>query len=138
MNYLVSMPSRNLARILLGLSFTGLALIFFSFAMAPHNVQAYADHKAEGAEIFESSGCAHCHGNLAQGTEKGPALRTVRNKMTAEKMHKQIVDGGDSMPAFGDALKEDQVQALIELLRTKHPEKLLAQVKTDKTEKPAQ
>ncbi|HEY4356722.1 MAG TPA: cytochrome c [Acidobacteriaceae bacterium] len=124
-------------QLFLGLAFAGLLLILFPFAIPPRSVQAYADHKAEGAELFESSGCAHCHGNLAQGSEKGPALRTVRNKMTAERMHKQIMDGGDSMPAFGDALKEDQVQALIELLRTKHPEKLLAHVKTDKAEKPA-
>jgi mono/diheme cytochrome c family protein len=108
----------------------GLASAVF---ITPKPAQAHADAKARGAEVFSTSGCTHCHGATAQGTDKGPSLRGVRSKLTGEQMHKQIVEGGKSMPAFGDALQEEQIAAVIAMLRDKHPEKLLERMPADKT-----
>lgn len=117
---------------LLGAASIVLMLIATLSLSTPHSVQAHVDRKAEGAEIFATTGCMHCHGTTAQGTEKGPSLRDVRTHLTAEKMHKQIVEGGQTMPSFSEVLNEEQITAVIEMLRTKHPEKLLAAVPADK------
>ncbi len=85
----------------------------------PAPAAAFADKKAEGAELFASRGCAHCHGDDGQGTDKAPALRELRKKLSAEKITNQIVHGGGNMPAFGDSLKPDEVEDLVAFLRAK-------------------
>lgn len=87
---------------------------------APHtSAAAFVDTKAAGAEVYATSGCAHCHGADGQGGEKGPNLHNLRKKMPADKVHDQIVNGGNGMPPFGDALTPDQVANLVEFLRAK-------------------
>lgn len=85
----------------------------------PHTAAASADARAAGAEVYATSGCAHCHGADGQGGEKGPGLHNLRKKMPADKIHGQIVNGGNGMPPFGDALTPDQVTNLVEFLRAK-------------------
>lgn len=83
--------------------------------------EARADAKQEGAALFASSGCAHCHGDAGQGTAKGPALHDVRKKLNAAAMAKQIKEGGQSMPGFADSLDDAQIERLVKFLRGKHP-----------------
>ncbi len=85
----------------------------------PTTAAAFADRKAAGAELFATRGCVHCHGDAGQGTERGPALRDLRKKLSANRMQDQIVHGGQGMPAFGDALKPEEVSALVSFLRAK-------------------
>ena len=85
----------------------------------PAPAAAFADKKAEGAELFATRGCTHCHGNDGQGTDKGPALRELRKKLKSDRINEQIVHGGQGMPAFGDSLKPDEVEDLVEFLRAK-------------------
>ena len=102
----------------------GLALAASLWLQAPrwgHPVGATAaeDQKAEGAELFATRGCTHCHGDNGQGTDRAPTLRELRKKLSAQKVNDQIVHGGQGMPAFGDSLKPEEVDALVGFLRAK-------------------
>lgn len=80
---------------------------------------AAEDKKAQGAELFATRGCTHCHGNDGQGSDRGPALHELRKKLPADKINDQIVHGGQGMPAFGDSLKPEEVDELVAFLRAK-------------------
>ena len=84
-------------------------------------VQAHADAKKDGAALFASSGCGHCHGDMGEGTSKGPSLQNLRKKLNADAATKQIKEGGKTMPPFGDALSDQQIEELVKFLRSRHP-----------------
>lgn len=99
--------------LIVGLVGAGLQLV------QPTPAAAFADKKAQGAELYATRGCAHCHGDDGQGTDKAPGLRDLRKKLSADRMRDQIVHGGQGMPAFGDSLKDDEVEELVSFLRAK-------------------
>ena len=77
------------------------------------------DDKAAGAVFFHESGCEHCHGIDGRGTDKAPDLSTIGKRWSKEQIEHQIREGGNSMPAFGDVLQPDQIQALVAFLHAK-------------------
>jgi mono/diheme cytochrome c family protein len=82
-----------------------------------------ADVKA-GATLYRDKGCGFCHGPALQGTKKAPALADIRNDKAwpAGKMTTQILDGGQKMPPFRDALSDEEIAQLVAFLRAKdHP-----------------
>lgn len=87
--------------------------------LAPVRAGAHADKRVEGAELFATRGCAHCHGENGEGTDRAPALRDVRKKLNAAKVQDQIVHGGQGMPAFGESMSAEEVDALVNFLRAK-------------------
>lgn len=80
---------------------------------------ARTDAKREGAELFATRGCTHCHGENGQGTDDGPPLRELRKHLTARQIQGQIIHGGKQMPAFGDSLSPAEVQSLVSFLRAR-------------------
>ena len=68
----------------------------------PHTIRASSDPKQEGAQLFASSGCVHCHGATGQGTEKGPAIANVQKKQEGDKtvISGEIVQEGDPYRLF--------------------------------------
>lgn len=75
---------------------------------------------ASGAALFHEKGCEHCHGvNFAGVPDKGPSLLTVGKRLKKDALAKQIHDGGQEMPAFGDALQDDEITALVDMLAKK-------------------
>lgn len=76
-----------------------------------------AQAAAAGAQLFQSSGCAHCHGETLAGTETGPSLRDAGRRLKPEAIANQIRHGGGAMPAFGDVFQEDQVMELVAYLK---------------------
>ena len=94
-------------------------LTLLGLAVLSCAADAQAGSKAEGARLFASSGCTHCHGAMGEGTDSGPSLRDVRHKLKAAEIQQQIVNGGGAMPAFGAALDPEQVKALVAMLRAK-------------------
>jgi mono/diheme cytochrome c family protein len=98
---------------------TAAACLITTLTVIP--AQARTDAKEQGAAVFASSGCAHCHGDSGQGTSKGPSLQDVRKKMNSDAVAKQIKDGGRSMPPFGDSLSDPQIEQLVKFLRSRHP-----------------
>jgi mono/diheme cytochrome c family protein len=96
-----------------------LAAGFVLTALHPETASAHADKRAEGAELFATRGCAHCHGDTGEGTERAPALLQLRKKLSEQKIQDQIVHGGQGMPAFGESLNAEEVDSLVRFLRAK-------------------
>lgn len=116
--FLMSCPNKTWSSPLLLLAFALLVGVCVRLSH-PAPAAAFADKKAAGAELFSTRGCAHCHGDNGQGTDKAPALRDLRKKLSADRIRDQIVHGGQGMPAFGDSLKDEEVDDLVSFLRAK-------------------
>lgn len=101
------------------LSIAGLIIFLVADSLGSPHVSAAADKKREGAELFATRGCTHCHGDNGQGTDDGPALLQLRKHLKPAQIRQQIVHGGKQMPAFGDTLTEIQVSSLVAFLRAK-------------------
>ncbi len=86
---------------------------------APTTVHASSksDRRA-GATLFHEKGCEHCHGVNLAGTDKGPNLTGVGRHLKSAEIERQIHDGGNGMPPFGDVLAPDEVTHLVDFLRT--------------------
>ena len=72
---------------------------------------------AGGAAVFEAKGCAHCHLINAVGGHKGPDLTHVGARLSKKQIENQILNGGDAMPAYKDALTETETKSLVRYLR---------------------
>ena len=70
-----------------------------------------------GAEVFAQS-CASCHGSRGEGG-RGPAIGDGRaaDRLTADEMIALITDGGDTMPAFGGELTDEQIAQVVAYVR---------------------
>jgi len=80
-------------------------------------VAASTESAPDAAAIYAQR-CAMCHGKNANGGI-GPDLTAAdyANGKTPEAITKSISAGiGGSMPAFGDQLKEEEIEALVEHL----------------------
>jgi len=110
----VTMRARVICRVALGLLIAALP----ASAWGKSN---QADEQA-GAMLFREKGCAHCHGVGGVGGKKAPSLTDLREKKewTPEKMTGQILNGGQKMPPFGDAVTDAEVAQLVAYLRAKH------------------
>jgi len=100
---------------------TVLIVLFVAVVSARAFAATTADANA-GAILFRDKGCAFCHGAGGVGTLKAPSLVDIRkNKLwPPEKMKHQIMNGGQKMPPFGEALTDQEIGQLIEYLRAKH------------------
>ena len=94
-------------------------LLLLSSSVKPVHAGAKKEEVQHGEELFKEKGCTHCHGEFGQGKDDAPDLTNVRKRMKAEQVEKQIHDGGQVMPAFGDSLTADETHALVEFLRSK-------------------
>lgn len=73
-----------------------------------------------GALVLQEKQCRNCHslGNL--GGQRGPALDTVADRLTAPELVRQVIQGGGNMPAYGQKLSPPEVEALVSFLNTLH------------------
>ena len=98
----------------------GFALILFAglaVQPSPSMVHASPADVPSGAVLFHEKGCEHCHGVNGVGIPgKGPSLLTVGKRLKKDAIEKQIRDGGQNMPPFGDALQPDEITALVDML----------------------
>jgi mono/diheme cytochrome c family protein len=101
-------------------SFFPLFLVFAATAAHPYP-DSTADEKA-GAGLYRDKGCAQCHGADLAGNKRGPGLADIRNDPAwpAEKITKQIRDGGQKMPPFGESLTDQEIAQLVAFLRAEH------------------
>jgi len=70
----------------------------------------------DGPTLFRERGCSHCHEIKGVGGDKGPNLSGVGRRMKKDAIERQIVQGGDTMPAFGQVLPSDEIAALVNYL----------------------
>lgn len=124
--------AKALVVISLGLAAAGIASGMAQSSTAGASSPQVSERK-DGATVFHESGCEYCHGADAAGTERAPDLSTVGKRLSKEQIEHQIRNGGKSMPAFGDALEPDQIQALVEFL---HAKKKAAHAKKDRPASP--
>uniref|UniRef100_E6QMI5 Putative Cytochrome c6 (Soluble cytochrome f) (Cytochrome c553) (Cytochrome c-553) n=1 Tax=mine drainage metagenome TaxID=410659 RepID=E6QMI5_9ZZZZ len=99
-----------------------LTLLLCTFLFSLSGQALSKKQKAQaGADIFRDKGCAYCHGAMAVGARKGPALTDLRKKKWKPKrIEQKIENGSQKMPAFGDSLSKDEVMDLVAWLRAKH------------------
>lgn len=72
--------------------------------------------RRRGAYLFETVGCERCHSITGVGGVRAPDLGNVGLKRSADRIRKQILNGGLRMPPFGKVLKKDEVNDLVEFL----------------------
>jgi mono/diheme cytochrome c family protein len=67
---------------------------------------------ADGAAVFASAGCGGCHTLEAAGSsgQTGPNLDDVQPSKDA--VAEQVRNGGGGMPAFGDRLSDEEIDAV--------------------------
>jgi len=96
------------------------SLILLSATAGNSFAQSNADEQA-GATLYRDKGCPQCHGADLKGNKKGHAIDTINNDPAwpAEKITKQIRDGGQKMPPFGDSLTDPEIAQLVAYLRAK-------------------
>lgn len=69
-----------------------------------------------GRALFQEKGCSYCHMMSGAGGVKGPALDGVGKRRSKEAIENQIRNGSMIMPAFGDALTPQEIDAIAEFL----------------------
>jgi ubiquinol-cytochrome c reductase cytochrome b subunit len=104
--------------------------LFGAMAVGARGLQADAASAAaakpismDGPTLFRERGCSHCHEIKGVGGEKGPDLSGVGRRMKKDAIERQIANGGDAMPAFGQVLPSEEIAALVGYLhkcRDKH------------------
>jgi mono/diheme cytochrome c family protein len=97
------------------------SLIFLVTTLLPSMAPAAATSPQveHGAQLFEQSGCSYCHGPAGIGGGKGPDLASVSKRLKPEAISHQIHEGGKVMPAFGGVLSDEEINDLVQYLRTK-------------------
>jgi mono/diheme cytochrome c family protein len=80
---------------------------------------------ASGKELFHRH-CASCHFAEATAQKIGPGLKGLYARLTFSdgkrvtdaNLSKWIEDGGKNMPGFKEAMKPEQVRALVSYIKT--------------------
>lgn len=93
---------------------TGLAL-FGAMAVGARGLQVAPSTPvvADGPTLFRERGCSHCHQIEGAGGSKGPDLSGVGRRLKKDAIERQITQGGDAMPAFGEVLPSEEIAALV-------------------------
>jgi ubiquinol-cytochrome c reductase cytochrome b subunit len=71
---------------------------------------------ARGAELFKDEACLACHSIGGQGGGRGPDLTAVGDRLSREQLTWRILYGGNNMPAYGQTMKPDELNALVAFL----------------------
>jgi len=73
---------------------------------------------AAGKKVFADAGCGGCHALADAGASGtvGPNLDEV--KPSEDKVATQVRNGGSVMPAFGDRLSDEEIQAVAHYVAT--------------------
>jgi mono/diheme cytochrome c family protein len=70
----------------------------------------------QGMQVFKSSGCFVCHGEMGTGGA-GPAFRRDPFLAISDYVVAQILLGRTIMPAYGEALNDGQIAAVASYIR---------------------
>jgi mono/diheme cytochrome c family protein len=81
-------------------------------AAATEPAETGGSEAADGAAVFASAGCKNCHTLKAAGAtgNVGPNLDELMPE--EEQVAAQVANGGGGMPAFGDKLSDEQIEAV--------------------------
>jgi ubiquinol-cytochrome c reductase cytochrome b subunit len=73
----------------------------------------------EGAQLFYQKGCEYCHTISGHGGHRGPDLTTIGDRLSANELTTRILNGATNMPAFGDTIKPEELNALVTFLQSR-------------------
>jgi len=98
------------------------AAYFVSLSIRPAQPLASAEVIALGAQVY-SENCASCHGDQGQGhafVEQAPALDNSEHAWHHPdgQIQDLIINGGSIMPAFGNKLGNEEIEAVIRYFQT--------------------
>jgi ubiquinol-cytochrome c reductase cytochrome b subunit len=89
-------------------------------AQIPQSVTAgLQGDTARGAELFKQEACLACHTIAGEGGQRGPDLTTVGDRLSREQLTWRILNGGNNMPAYGQTLAPDELNALVAFLSSR-------------------
>jgi mono/diheme cytochrome c family protein len=80
-----------------------------------------------GAGLFKEHGCTSCHFTDSRKAKFGPGLKGLFERdalpesgrpVTDENVRRQLIDPYDQMPSFGDALTDEEIEAIVGYLKT--------------------
>lgn len=83
----------------------------------PRELQALAEPARRGAVLFHARGCAHCHEAGGRGGQYGPPLSDVMQRLPPGVVTARIVQGIGNMPAYRDALSDEELAAILAYLQ---------------------
>lgn len=110
----------NINRAIIALASAAIVMLAMIPARPAEGSQSARDR---GALVFQQKGCTRCHGASASSDDKGPDLSNVGRRLHKKQIEHQILDGGQQMPAFRDALTPQETHDLVAYLshlKTKH------------------
>lgn len=81
-------------------------------------VQRRTPRELMGAVLVQNKNCRNCHALDGVGGRRGPDLTNVATRLTRDELVRQVIQGGGNMPAYGDRLDPDEVDALVAFLAT--------------------
>ena len=88
--------------------------------LAITSAAAAAQESIDGANLFIKLGCGWCHEDGGRRPGKGPQL--MNSKRSDEYMMNRIATGRPGrMPAFGNSLSAEQLEALMTYIRSLKP-----------------
>lgn len=97
----------------------GCLLVLFLIAAAiPAAFASSRKNREYGEDLFKANGCLHCHMMGEAGGHKGPNLSGVGLTAKASAIRRQIVEGGNEMPPFGDVFEKRELDDLVAYLRS--------------------
>ena len=94
-----------------------MATIAGAYAQLPAPAPQTATAVHDGQWLFRERGCVQCHQIRGIGGHKGPDLSGVGRRLKKNSIHRQILAGGLAMPAFGQALPNEEILALVKYLQ---------------------
>jgi mono/diheme cytochrome c family protein len=62
--------------------------------------------------VFASAGCGGCHTLEAAGSSGNVGPNLDELKPSEEQVEEQVRNGGGGMPAFGDKLSDEEIEAV--------------------------
>jgi ubiquinol-cytochrome c reductase cytochrome b subunit len=79
----------------------------------------------QGAVVLQNKQCRNCHALEGIGGHRGPDLTDVGSRLTRQELVRQVIQGskvpGGLMPAYGNQLSSEEVDALVAFLVTLRP-----------------
>lgn len=89
---------------------------FATEPLPPQVAGATSNQVREGTRLFYTEGCQYCHAVAGQGGRYGPDLTNVAKRLPPQEITFRIHNGIGDMPAYGDILTPEELQAIVAFL----------------------
>ena len=87
----------------------------------PQFITGRSPVELQGALLLQGKQCRNCHAIGGEGGHRGPDLSAVGARMDKPELVRQVIQGGGNMPAYGNTLTPQEVNALVSYLVSLRP-----------------